>query len=276
MGNIVPSATEKSADGHFLLQNEWSAIVTKRQLGKGKFLKSYACQRDPRGHGKVGAGAAGSATAAEDDAAAARSSDSLFVCKVYIKREERGNDTQRRIGVAREQLGQLGRAFTLQRQPNLLPYQRWEGSPKMGAAYLFRQHLAHSLYERCHTRPFLTRSEKMWLIYQLLRALAQCHARGIAHGDIKSENVMVTAWGWLMLTDFALFKPTFIPDDHPADFHYFFESGTRRRCYIAPERFVRERDLLEKSGDSMQHAHMSGTRQITAADVDARTTAHSL
>ena len=41
------------------------------------------------------------------------------------------------------------------------------------------------------------------------------------------------------------------PEDHPADFYYFFESGTRKRCYIAPERFVRERDLAgATAGDS--------------------------
>ena len=34
----------------------------------------------------------------------------------------------------------------------------------------------------------------------------------VCHGDIKSENVMVTAWNWLLLTDFASFKPTYLPE----------------------------------------------------------------
>lgn len=34
----------------------------------------------------------------------------------------------------------------------------------------------------------------------------------VYHGDIKSENVMITSWNWVLLTDFASFKPTYIPE----------------------------------------------------------------
>ena len=43
---------------------------------------------------------------------------------------------------------------------------------------------------------------------------------------------------WCLLADLASYKPTLLPDDNPADFHYFFDSGQRRRCYVAPERFL--------------------------------------
>lgn len=33
----------------------------------------------------------------------------------------------------------------------------------------------------------------------------------MCHGDIKSENVLVTSGNWVLLTDFAPFKPTFLP-----------------------------------------------------------------
>lgn len=49
---------------------------------------------------------------------------------------------------------------------------------------------------------------------------------------------MVTSWLWVLLTDIASFKPTFLPDDNPADFSYFFDTSRRRLCYVAPERFV--------------------------------------
>lgn len=46
----------------------------------------------------------------------------------------------------------------------------------------------------------------------MLRSVEWCHKYGITHGDIKSENVMVTSYNWLYLTDFATFKPIFIPE----------------------------------------------------------------
>lgn len=60
---------------------------------------------------------------------------------------------------------------------------------------------------------------------------------GVRHGDIKSENVVVTSWNWLFLTDIAFYKPTLLPADNPADYTHFFDTGQRRRCYLAPERF---------------------------------------
>jgi phosphoinositide-3-kinase regulatory subunit 4 len=48
---------------------------------------------------------------------------------------------------------------------------------------------------------------------------------------------MVTSWNWIYLADFASYKPTYIPEDNPADFSFFFDSAGRRICYLAPERF---------------------------------------
>ena len=64
------------------------------------------------------------------------------------------------------------------------------------------------------------------------------HARDVYHGDIKTENILVTSWNWLYLTDYSSsFKKTYLPEDNPADFSYFFDTSGRRTCYIAPERF---------------------------------------
>lgn len=48
---------------------------------------------------------------------------------------------------------------------------------------------------------------------------------------------MVTSWNWILLTDFASYKPSYLPEDNPADYSYFFDTSRRRSCYIAPERF---------------------------------------
>lgn len=101
-----------------------------------------------------------------------------------------------------------------------------------------RQFLYSSLYDRLSTRPFLEDIEKKWLAFQLLCALRDCHARDIYHGDIKAQNILVTSWNWLYLTDFSsAFKPVMLPDDNPGDFSYLFDTSGRRTCYIAPERF---------------------------------------
>lgn len=106
------------------------------------------------------------------------------------------------------------------------------------AAYLVRQWLACSLYDRISTRPFITEMEKLWISYQIIYALHATHERNIAHGDLKCENVLVTSSLAVYVTDFASsFKPTYLPLDDPTDFSLFFDTSGRRTCYIAPERF---------------------------------------
>uniref|UniRef100_A0A3B5MVE6 non-specific serine/threonine protein kinase n=1 Tax=Xiphophorus couchianus TaxID=32473 RepID=A0A3B5MVE6_9TELE len=119
---------------------------------------------------------------------------------------------------------------------NCLPFQKTSLTEK--AAILFRQFVRDNLYDRISTRPFLNNVEKRWIAFQILTAVDQAHKAGVRHGDIKTENVMVTGWNWVLLTDFASFKPTYLPEDNPADFNYFFDTSRRRTCYIAPERFV--------------------------------------
>ncbi|KAF2672203.1 phosphoinositide 3-kinase regulatory subunit 4 [Microthyrium microscopicum] len=121
--------------------------------------------------------------------------------------------------------------------PNALPYHRVVETGTNG--YLVRQYINSSLYDRMSTRPFLEDIEKKWIAFQLLCAVRDCHARNIFHGDIKTENIMVTSWNWVYLGDFSSsFKPTYLPEDNPADFSFFFDTSGRRTCYIAPERFL--------------------------------------
>ncbi|XP_020111935.1 probable serine/threonine-protein kinase vps15 isoform X2 [Ananas comosus] len=87
-------------------------------------------------------------------------------------------------------------------------------------------------------------------VMQLLCAVEQTHSKGVCHGDIKCENVLVTSWNWLYLADFASFKPTYIPDDDPSDFSFFFDTGGRRRCYLAPERFYEHGGETQVAPDS--------------------------
>lgn len=116
------------------------------------------------------------------------------------------------------------------------------------AGLIMREYVKNSLYDRVSTRPFLTILEKKWITFQILCALNQCHKQKICHGDIKLENILITSWNWILLSDFASFKPTYLPEDNPADYTYFFDTSRRRTCYLAPERFVASENLLLKNG----------------------------
>ena len=125
-------------------------------------------------------------------------------------------------------------------------------------AFIARQFVRFSLYDRLSTRPFLTHLEKCWIVFQVFKCMAWCHEKGIQHGDIKLENTLVTSSLWVVLADFATYKPVCLPEvclyfihccndklncflllqDNPAFFNYFFDTSRRRSCNIAPERFV--------------------------------------
>lgn len=79
-------------------------------------------------------------------------------------------------------------------------------------AFLVRQYIRFSLYDRLLTRPFLTHIEKCWLVYQIIKCMAWCHEKGIQHGDLKLENIMVTSSLWIVIADFSTYKPVSLPE----------------------------------------------------------------
>ena len=86
----------------------------------------------------------------------------------------------------------------------------------------------------------------MWCVFGLLLKINTYFTKCFyAPGDIKCENLMVTSWNWIFLTDFSPFKPTFLPEDNPADYSFYFESA-RSGCYLAPERFYRHTEVQYK------------------------------
>jgi phosphoinositide-3-kinase regulatory subunit 4 len=86
--------------------------------------------------------------------------------------------------------------------------------------------------------------------------------RKVAHGDIKSDNVLITSDLTVLLTDFSsAFKPTYLPLDDPSDFSFFFDSSARRTCYIAPERFYEADSKIaqDKAASAAASSSESGT-----------------
>ncbi|VDM98161.1 unnamed protein product [Thelazia callipaeda] len=76
---------------------------------------------------------------------------------------------------------------------------------------LSRPFQKYTLYDRLSTRPFLMDIEKKWIAFQLFKALAQCECAEVCHGDLKTQNILVSSYGWIQITDFASFKPANIP-----------------------------------------------------------------
>lgn len=69
----------------------------------------------------------------------------------------------------------------------------------------------------------------------------------VPHGDLKSENVLVTSSLSVYITDFASsFKQVYLPLNDPSDFNFYFGTSGRRTCYIAPERFYSEDSDIAK------------------------------
>ncbi|ORY82386.1 Other/VPS15 protein kinase [Leucosporidium creatinivorum] len=188
-----------------------------------------------------------------------RHKQGALVVKVFVKADPSVSlkAFHRRIKAEREALADC---------PNVLPYQRAIETERAG--YLIRQWTASNLYDRISTRPFLSLMEKRWIAFQLLKGLQFARERNISHGDIKTENVGVSSWNWVYLTDFASFKPTYLPLDDPSTFSFFFDTSSRRTCYLAPERFYAPDSEMAKRKEGLEFGKKDG-KVTEAMDVFA-------
>ncbi|KAI0050276.1 ARM repeat-containing protein [Auriscalpium vulgare] len=212
-------------------------IVYEKSLGSSRFLKTVRC----------------------------RHRNGYLVAKMYIKPDPGMSlrKYQRRLKIEREALLDI---------PNVYSYQTFVETEKAG--YLIRQWVASNLYDRISTRPFLSPVEKKWIAFQLLTALRDARIHKVAHGDIKAENILVTSWNWVYLSDFASHKPTCLPLDDPTDFSFYFDTSGRRTCYVAPERFYAEgarpevagrRDSMSSDGDGKKEARVTEAMDVFSA-----------
>ncbi|KAL0574075.1 Serine/threonine-protein kinase [Marasmius crinis-equi] len=202
MGNVQSGSTLTRTTGALdsFISELGGDIVYEKSLGTARFLKTVRC----------------------------RHKSGFLVVKVFIKPDP-GVTLRthlRRLKVEREALSDIA---------NVYNYQSFVETDKAG--YIVRQWIASNLYDRISTRPFLSPIEKKWIAFQVLTGLRDARNRKISHGDIKSENILVTSWNWVYLSDFATYKPVYLPLDDPSDFSFFFDTSGRRTCYIAPERF---------------------------------------
>ena len=111
-------------------------------------------------------------------------------------------------------------------------------------AYIVRPYYQENLQSRMNDFPELTNYEKDWIAYQILRCVNSLHKIGFYHGDIKPENVLLTARLQALIVDPAPFKPVFLSKNQPNFFlHYFnYDGGS---AFIAPERVVENQEVSE-------------------------------
>ena len=88
------------------------------------------------------------------------------------------------------------------------------------AAFLVRQFVKDSLYDRISTRPFLNTIEKKWIAFQLLCAVNQCHKLNVCYllvifecllaanpwNTSKSANAWFSCWCISFLADDCFFS----------------------------------------------------------------------
>ena len=182
----------------------------ERQLGQAKILKTAKVKSTSR--------------------------DGHLVIKVYVKPILSQSNTQQMdkleefIERNKQKYYEIQSKWNLDTQPGLIPLIPIENRDKVRnplhrGYFLGRQYLSSNLLDRFNTPPYLTVIEKKWIVYQLLRCVQQAHSTHIVHGDIKSENVLLTSWGWCFLTDFNPYKPHSIPFDDPFQWSQFFEDS---------------------------------------------------
>lgn len=163
-------------------------------------------------------------------------------------------------GVLHSQQRELSRVFcALKDNHNFAPFLYWKAGPAVSnnsnnsfvtnnisnyntgntiavrPAVLVRPYFYTTLSDRLASRPFLDAVEKLWIVYQLLRALDDLHNSAsstddgkitpIVHGFLTTENVGLSSWNWVVLLDLsASYKGrTALPDDDPSEYLYYFQ-----------------------------------------------------
>lgn len=109
-----------------------------------------------------------------------------------------------------------------------------------------RQYISYNLTDRLvHVQPLLCYTDKLFIIYQLLCIIDQLHSINVIHGDITPNNILLTSYNYIYLSDISLYKSVHINSEHPTEFSTKLLNATgvtqqsqrKNHCYVAPERF---------------------------------------
>ena len=107
----------------------------------------------------------------------------------------------------------------------------------------------YDLKERIYTLPYLTKIEKIWIIFQFFYGIYQLHESDIYHGDIRMENILLTSNSSVFISDISPFKPAYLKIDDIGMYTCYFGNNSNdnfRSCYLAPERIVDKSEFDSK------------------------------
>ena len=221
MGNSIPLLATEPLDARSCILKLPGSIVQEELLCDRRFMKSFRSKREGEN----------------------------LVVKVYYTGDTAEGALRRAESLLLEQRSRFSRDPRYESY-NVIPYQSFVHLPEINAAFLIRQYFYHNLRDALlHHHPPLTDVEKLFVVFQLFQGLKQMHRHGECHGDLKIENIVLTSWNWVFITDAAGFKPTRMPINDPSFFSYFFENAKRISCCIAPERFTKSLSYLQSLVD---------------------------
>lgn len=125
--------------------------------------------------------------------------------------------------------------FDMNLLPGLLPYTKLIDQESFAA--LIRPKIYQTLSQRIHSVPALKKVEKHWIIFQAITALYNLHDKTFYHGNLNTNNLLLTSWNHLYLADFAWYAPHYILEEKLDDKNYYYPSSSFK-CNLAPEKFV--------------------------------------
>ena len=129
---------------------------------------------------------------------------------------------------------------------NVCPIIKLEDNIRAGL--LIRQNFFIDLKERMYTLPYLSKIEKIWIMFQFFYGIYQLHYAKIYHGDLKIENILLSSNNSVFISDISPFKPAYIQMDDLGNYYYYFgvnSTDNFKSCYLAPERFVDKNEFQE-------------------------------
>lgn len=173
------------------------------------------------------------------------STDATAVAKTMVV-DLTSPEAQTRLEEQRRELERIHAA--VDGQPHVAAFAAWFVSKvhprsNLHNITLLRPHFYTTLADRLASRPWLAPVEKVSIAKQLLDGLAALHAAGVVHGELTTENIALTAAGFVIVMDLASYKVPSVADDDPSEYLYYFQlqqkdtKTEKSRCYLAPERF---------------------------------------